>query len=151
MEMTMNVSAGFMTCRSALLPTLAVEIPGAKIIGDPEISNLLVSALLQSGFTPIDRMGTPPMADGWSALLDKGHDDHWLEILDPAGTSFYRGPLCSPIDWLSRVERRGWCVLFTKEGGLNGVIFDESSQLASLRTNPCKEMSVGARIPVTIN
>jgi hypothetical protein len=87
-----------------------------------EQRNLLVSGLLDQGFTMLRTAGQfPPPADGWLLELDAAGG----RLLAPDHTVVYDGPLDRPGSWQEMVRRTGACVALIGTVGLYAHSDDE--------------------------
>jgi hypothetical protein len=138
------------------LPVLVAEMRTSRAfaaqgpagqLGD--LTDLLVSGLLERGFTLVTRLREAPRkAAAWSAVISPGAGGAvQVDITDPAGGLFYTGTAYLPDRWPDAAQRLGWCVLYSgvvelPRPGAPGVA------LRVLRSAAAAGGLVGARVAV---
>jgi hypothetical protein len=153
-EMDMTMTAVMLEHHGAMLPTLLAELPGAAYVAQGpagafgDLTNLLVSASLESGFALVTRLGAAPgPAPGWSATLEPAAAGlAGLHVREPGGGSLYIGTVRPPERWPAAVERYGWCVLYT--GAFRLTDRSPAGVLRTLHSAAAAGGLTGARIPV---
>jgi hypothetical protein len=148
----MTVTAALVGHGQALLPTLVAELDGwafahgaAGQLGD--VTNLVVSTLLELGFALVSRIHEPPRkVAGWSAVLRPGAGAAvQLKITDSHSGVFYEGTVYPPMGWLDEAQRYGWIVGYSGAVRLGG----NGEAWKILRTTAAGGGLVGGRVPIT--
>ncbi len=156
-EADMTVSALMLEHARALLPVLVAELPTHRAYHAQgpagsmgELTDVLVSALLEWGFDLVTRLREAPRrtADCAATVRAGTGAAVQLDIVGPGGTLFYAGTACPPEGWAEATRRYGWCVLYAGPVGL-GSAGEASAALKALRAAAGRGELVGARLPVT--